>query len=204
VYHYTPCPFDSLGVNSAKISAPCPSVLAARNLTHTSKLNKGTRRNEVLRRCGSCRSGQLPLWGLMERRQHYRYDLEGPLSFSWSGPGGVRHRHQGLLRNISGGGVFISTGDCPPEGARIQFSMAFDSFAAGSRLVIRARAQVVRVKLAAGDARRAGFAAAIKKFALRNEKKLIERGTVGEGLESGKSTKKKALMKSEPSNLLWR
>jgi PilZ domain len=139
----------------------------------------------------------------MDRREHERYDLEAPLSFSWNGPGSVRHRHQGLLRNMSGGGVFVCTGDSPPEGARIQFNMSFHSLFAGSRLVLRACAQVVRVELAAPAQGHAGFAAAIKTFTLRNDRKLIERGIVGEGLKNGKFVKKKTLIKSRTSTLLW-
>jgi PilZ domain len=139
----------------------------------------------------------------MERRQHERYELEAPLSFSWNGPGGGLHRHEGLLRNMSGGGLFVSTSDWPPEGVRIRFNMSFDSFLAGSPLIIRACAQVVRVELPTPGQSRAGFAAAMKTFTLRNgKKKLIQRGTVGEGPKSSKSVKKKMLIKSRPSNLL--
>lgn len=113
----------------------------------------------------------------MDRRRHERYELEGPLSFSWRSPRGVRHRQRGLLHNMSGGGVFVSTDDLPPQGGRIQFSLSFHYFFAGSRLVLRARAQVLRVELTAGAQGRAGFAAAIESFTLRNDqKKLIERG----------------------------
>jgi PilZ domain len=138
----------------------------------------------------------------MDRRQHERYDLEAPLSFSWNGPRGVRHRLQGLLRNMSGGGVFVSTSESPPEGTRIQFSMSFHSVLAGSRLVLRACAQVVWVEVAAVQGR-GGFAAAIKTFTMRNnEKKLIERGIVSEGLKNGKFVKKKMSIKSEAPTLL--
>jgi hypothetical protein len=105
---------------------------------------------------------------------------------------------------MSGGGVFVSTGDPPPEGVRIQFSMSFHSLFAGSRLVMRACAQVVRVELAAPVQGCAGFAAAIKTFTLRNnKKKLIERGIVGERLKSGNYAEKKTLIKSRTSTLLW-
>jgi PilZ domain len=140
----------------------------------------------------------------MDRRRHERFYLEAPLSFSWNDPEGVRHRHPGLLRDMSGSGVFVSTDDSPPQGARIQFSMSFHSLFSGSRLVIRACAQVVRVELGAPVQGRGAFAAAIKTFTLRNEeKKLIERGIVGEGLENSKFAKKKTLIKSRTSTPLW-
>jgi PilZ domain len=140
----------------------------------------------------------------MDRRQHERYDLQAPLTFSWNGPGGARHRRQGLVRNMSGGGLFVSTGHSPPEGARIQFNMSLSSLLASSQLILRAYAQVVRVELAAPVQARAGFAAAIKTFTLRNDKKkLIERGIVGEGLKGDKFARKKTLIKSGMSTLRW-
>jgi hypothetical protein len=140
----------------------------------------------------------------MDRRRHERYDLEAPLSFSWNSLGGIRRRQKGLLRNMSGDGVFVSTGDSPPEGARIQLNMSFHYLFTGSRLVLRACAQVVRVELAAPVQGHAGFAAAIKTFTLRNDKRnLLERGIVGEGLKNGKFKKKKTLIKSRTSTLLW-
>lgn len=139
----------------------------------------------------------------MDRRKHERYDFEAPLSFYWGGPGGVRHRYQGLLRNMSGGGVFVLTDDSPPEKARIQFNMSFRSLFPGSRLVIRACAQVVRVDSAAPLQGNVGFAAAMKTFTLRNDrKKLLERGIVDEELKSDK-LKNKTLIKAGRSTLLW-
>ena len=129
----------------------------------------------------------------MDRRQHERYDVEAPVSFCWNGPGGV-HRHQGLVRNMSGGGVFVATHDSPPERARIQFKVSFRCLFPCSRLVIRARAQVVRVALTAPQPGRVGFAAAMKTFTLCNDKKkLLERGIVGKRLKSDKSSKKKLI-----------
>jgi PilZ domain len=140
----------------------------------------------------------------MDRRQHERYDLHAPLSFSWNDAGGIRHRVQGSLRDISGAGVFVSTRDAPPDGAHIQFRLSFDSLCAGSRLIIRARAQVVRVEAAAPIQGCVGFAAAIKTFTLRNnERKLIERGIVGEGPKKGKLLKNKTLIRSRTPSLLW-
>ena len=78
--------------------------------------------------------------------------------------------------------------------------MSFSSFLASSQLIFRASAQVVRVELAAPVQARVGFAAAIKTFTLRNDKKkLIERGIVGEGLKDDKFARKKTLIKSGTS-----
>ncbi len=109
----------------------------------------------------------------MERRQHERYDLRTSVSFSWKDSRGVRQRRKGLLSNISGGGFFVLTCDSPPEGAPIQLVASFRGFFAGTRVVVRASAQVVRVESAAVAERGAGFAAAIKHFTLRNDQKKL-------------------------------
>lgn len=126
----------------------------------------------------------------MDRRRHERYDLESPLTFSWKEAGGARHRQRGLLRNMSGGGVFVRTNQSPPEGTRVQFRMSFRSFFADSRLVLWACAEVLRVESAPALETDSGFAAAIKTFTLRNaERRLIERGTAGEGARTASSVR---------------
>lgn len=118
----------------------------------------------------------------MERRQYGRYNLQAPLTFSWKDPRGVRQRRKGVLSNVSGGGVFVSTCDSPPQGTRIWFRVCFQSVFADVRLILRAAAQVVRVALAAPTEGRAGFAAAIETFTLHNEeKKLTDYGAPGKG-----------------------
>ncbi len=109
----------------------------------------------------------------MERRQHERYDLQAPVSFSWKDSSGACGRYKGLLLNISGSGFLVSTCDLPPEGARIHLSVSFRTVIAGTRLMVRAKAQVVRVESPGEGEGRIAFAAAIKSFTLRsNQKKL--------------------------------
>jgi len=104
----------------------------------------------------------------MDRRQHERYNVEARLRFSWTSKGTSR-RGQGVLRNISGGGVFVATTELPPEGTNIQFNTSLEYFVAGSRLLIRGVAQVVRVALSARAKTGTGFAAAITALKLRND-----------------------------------
>ncbi|MGB7439309.1 MAG: PilZ domain-containing protein [Candidatus Acidiferrum sp.] len=105
----------------------------------------------------------------MERRQHERYGLQAPVSFSWKDSRNTSQRREGLLLNISGGGVFIATRDLPPRGARIRLRVSLQTVVAGAELDIRASAEVVRAELPGeGEAaERTGFAAAIKAFTLR-------------------------------------
>ena len=114
---------------------------------------------------------------LMEWRQHRRYDLEARLSYVWRDNAGGLHQNQGLSRDISGGGVFVWTHDLPPPRADVEIDVFVSSILASSTLVIRGIGQVVRVE-GAGDLQgrekeRTGFAAAVKAFALRNEKGYV-------------------------------
>ena len=121
---------------------------------------------------------------LMDRRQHERYNLKAPVKFSWIDQNGVRQRCRGVLNNISGGGVLVSTHESPPNGALIHFSVFFSSLYGGARLVIRAVGQVLRVKLASQGGKISEFAATIKTFTLHDDQKLIGDGVIGERLNS--------------------
>ena len=105
----------------------------------------------------------------MDRRQHERYNVEARLRFSWKTSKGTSRRGEGVLRNISGGGVFVVTTKLPPEGTNIQFNTSLEYFVAGSRLLIRGVAQVVRVALSTSAESRTGFGAAITALKLRND-----------------------------------
>jgi PilZ domain len=116
----------------------------------------------------------------MERRQHERYGLQAPVSFSWKDSRNTSLRCSGLLLNISGGGVFIATREVPPKGTRIRLKMSLPTVVGGSQLNIRASAEVVRLELPkqGETAERTGFAAATKSFTLRSDgKKLGDRAT---------------------------
>jgi hypothetical protein len=116
----------------------------------------------------------------MERRQHERYGLQAAVSFSWKDSRNTNQHCSGLLLNISGGGVFIATRDLPPTGTRIRLKMSLPTVVGGSRLDIRASAEVVRLELPKESeiAQRIGFAAATKSFTLRSGgKKFGDRAT---------------------------
>jgi PilZ domain len=112
----------------------------------------------------------------MDRRRHERSDVEAPVNFSWKVPESAgRRRGEGTIRNISRGGVFVSTGDHPAVGARVRFHIFFRSFFPGSRLVMQTNAVVVRTEPSSQAEVRTGFAAALESYTLRNEEEIIER-----------------------------
>jgi PilZ domain len=116
----------------------------------------------------------------MERRQHVRYGLQAPVSFSWKDSRSTSQRCNGLLLNISGGGFFIATRDLPPTGTRIRLRTSLPTVIGGMQLDIRAIAEVLRLEWSEeGEvAKRTGFAAATKSFTLRSDvKKLGDRAT---------------------------
>jgi len=111
----------------------------------------------------------------MDRRRHERYDLEAPLSFSWKDQQGIYHRADGTMKNISRGGVFVSTPAPPPVGVKVRFRVFFRFLHARSRLVMKTTARIVRVQTGQPGETPPGFAGALKSYALRNEKEFTER-----------------------------
>lgn len=103
----------------------------------------------------------------MQRRRHERCDCEVPLNFGWEDPEGASHQASGTVRNISAGGVFISTDNLPPVRSRIRFTLYFRFFLENSRLVMRTSAEVLRMQ-------QSGFAAAINAYVLYRENEIIE------------------------------
>src|SRR5262245_42457576 len=111
----------------------------------------------------------------MDRRRHERRDLEAaPLKFLWKDQKGVRHRGEGIVHNISGGGLYVSTPDPPPVGAPVRFDVFFPYFLAGSRLVLRTTAQVVRVDSSSQGEGLAGFGVVMRTYTLRKEKEVVQ------------------------------
>ena len=103
----------------------------------------------------------------MQCRRYERCDCEVPLNFSWRNSEGPSHQGSGTVRNISAGGVFISSDDLPPVTSRIRFTLYFRFLLASSHLAMRTSAEVLRMQ-------KKGFAAAIKAYALYRDNEIIE------------------------------
>ena len=107
----------------------------------------------------------------MDRRKHERYDLQVPLSFSWKDLRKIRQRHEGLLSNISGGGLFILTDDPPPKGSRVHVRVSIPTVSPGRELIIRATGKVVRLESAVGAEAREGFATVFDRVSVRGRER---------------------------------
>jgi PilZ domain-containing protein len=99
--------------------------------------------------------------GVMDRRRNTRYDLRAQVKFSWKGRDGVRHREEGLTRDISERGVFVLTDFHPPFGTKVRFEVSYPSGSA-QQLRIQGQGQVVRIDRADQPQKQSGFAAATK------------------------------------------
>jgi|SRR6516165_7250014 hypothetical protein len=110
----------------------------------------------------------------MDRRRHERTEMESPAKFSWQSPGSSPdHQAEGKTRNISLGGVFVSTSDLPAVGRYIRLQVFFRSVFPGSRLVLQTSAEVVRAEISTASS---GFAATFEVYVLRNETEVLEQG----------------------------
>jgi PilZ domain len=110
----------------------------------------------------------------MDQRRYQRWALEAPVTYSWKDAGGIRHRTQGTVKNISGAGVFVSTHEPPARGARVRLRVFFSSFHGASVLVMKMIGQVVRVESGLQAEAHGGFAVAFKSYILRDETRVIE------------------------------
>jgi hypothetical protein len=107
----------------------------------------------------------------MDRRHHRRFDLQIGLSFQWVDTWCVVHREQGVVRDVSGGGVFVCTTNLPRLGTDVQIELHVGSVLARSPLVVQGVGEVVRVQQDLQNHKKegAGFAAAVRSLVLRDE-----------------------------------
>ena len=111
----------------------------------------------------------------LERREQTRYGLRAPVDFRWTDKDGVLHYGRGLTRDISSKGMFVYADLQPPAKADIQIEVSFSSLTElGSKLRMKARAQVVRVEPRAKGEPYGGFAAFNGSYELHNGVTAIE------------------------------
>lgn len=111
----------------------------------------------------------------LERREQTRYGLRTRVDFRWTDKDGVLHYGQGLTRDISSKGMFVCADLQPPAKADIQIEVFFSSLTElGSKLRMKARAQVVRVEPSTEGEPDGGFAAFNRSYELHNGTTAIE------------------------------
>jgi hypothetical protein len=93
----------------------------------------------------------------MDRRQHKRFDLNAPVTYSWGEPQGIHSAGRGTTRDVSEYGLFVLTDSFPPTGAVIEFEISFP-FRDDSQIQMKAKGQVIRVEASGAETAR-GFAA---------------------------------------------
>jgi hypothetical protein len=104
--------------------------------------------------------------GVMDRRQHKRFDLSASVTFSWEEPEGIHGAGRGTTRDVSEYGLFVLTNSFPPMGAVIEFEMSFP-FRDDSEIQMKAKGQVVRVEASGAEMAR-GFAAVTRILQLQS------------------------------------
>jgi hypothetical protein len=98
-----------------------------------------------------------------------RYTLEMPLTYSWRADSGTRHRSTGRTRDISTGGIYVASRQCPSVDAVIRFELRVPAAQTDPQLAMKATGRVVRVDIdATGNTR--GFAVRSGRFLLSRKR----------------------------------
>ena len=83
----------------------------------------------------------------VELRQHRRYQLSAPVSFSWESREGAVGTGEGHTRDISIAGVFVLTPGLIPEGSLVRIDVNLPPVTAKSQPVhLRSQGRVTRVE----------------------------------------------------------
>jgi len=80
-------------------------------------------------------------------RRHIRYPLRASASFKWLGLDGVERSGKGSSRDISEGGAYIVTRNCPPHRGSVELAIRFSSLRGLPRSYrLEMRGRVVRIE----------------------------------------------------------
>ena len=83
----------------------------------------------------------------MDHRQHRRYQLSAPVSFSWESREGAVGTGEGRTRDISVAGVFVLTAGLVPEGSLVRMDVNLPPVnARGQRVHLRSQGRVLRAE----------------------------------------------------------
>jgi hypothetical protein len=127
-----------------------------------------------------------------ERRKGIRYRMNASVMFRWSGPEDEHYQGEGVTRDMSVAGVFVTTATCPPPNSVIQIEVFLPLSDSGSMALMKADLMVLRVEHDITGNKRSGFSAVGKGFTLRTFSERASRlvnGLIKESEESMKGQK---------------
>src|SRR5262252_8539651 len=94
-----------------------------------------------------------------DRRERARFSVRAGVTFEWQDAKGAPHCGQGVTRDISSKGLFISSDCLPPAKVDLRLEVLFGSvIGEGSNLQLEAEALVLRVEPATDFGTSSGFA----------------------------------------------
>jgi hypothetical protein len=99
-----------------------------------------------------------------ERRKHFRFAMKVPVIFTWKKPRGVPFRGEGVTRDVSLNGAYVSSSNCPPPNATVHIEIRLAQFSSAPGFMITARMRAQRVDRACLGERKGGFAVVGKGF----------------------------------------
>jgi len=103
----------------------------------------------------------------VERRKGIRYRMNASVIFRWSGPEGGHYQGEGVTRDMSVTGAFVSTPMCPPPNAQVHMEVFLRLSDGASKALMKADMMVMRVEHDIAGYKRSGFSAVGKGFLLR-------------------------------------
>jgi hypothetical protein len=112
--------------------------------------------------------------------------------FRWKGPHNKRFQGEGITRDMSVAGIFVSSGTCPPANAAIQMEVLLPISDGASKARMESEMTVLRVDHDNAENRRSGFSAVGPGFLLRTFSKKASRVVAGLIKESEEAVEKQA------------
>jgi len=101
-----------------------------------------------------------------ERRKGIRYRMNASVMFRWTGPEDEHYQGEGVTRDMSVAGAFVTTATCPPPNALVQMEVFLPLSDDGSKALMNAGMMVLRVEHDNAGNKRSGFSAVGKGFSL--------------------------------------
>jgi len=127
-----------------------------------------------------------------ERRKGIRYRMNASVMFRWSGPEDEHYQGEGVTRDMSVAGAFVTTATCPPPNALVWMEVFLPLSDVGSKALMKAEMMVLRVEHDNAGNKRSGFSAVGKGFSLHTFSERASRfvdGLIKESEESMKGQK---------------